>query len=167
MRLWKVVFNIWGYENWFFKNNAWETYNHVAYVCAQDTGSSNGTFINNIRLSKCGEQSKLTEIYSEDTLRFGSDVVDKAKNVTQKCVVVALRLWYPDGLEYDSRPTSSRLYRKKINKSLFIVLPRVYRKGALNNKSSLTHFDFQTANWPLLSAYKNWLSKTKAKSIRQ
>jgi len=78
----------------------------------QDTGSSNGTFINNIRLSKCGEQSKLTEIYSEDTLRFGSDVVDKAKNVTQKCVVVALRLWYPDGLEYDFRPTSSRLYRK-------------------------------------------------------
>ena len=118
----------------------------IANIWTQDTGSSNGTFINNIRLSKCGEQSKLTEIYSEDTLRFGSDVVDKAKNVTQKCVVVALRLWYPDGLEYDSRPTSSRLYRKKINKSLFIVLPRVYRKGALNNKSSLTHFDFQTAN---------------------
>ena len=25
----------------------------------QDTGSSNGTFVNNIRLSKCGEESKV------------------------------------------------------------------------------------------------------------
>ena len=35
-----------------------------------DTGSSNGTFVNNIRLSKCGEESKVTEIYSGDSLRY-------------------------------------------------------------------------------------------------
>ena len=42
-----------------------------------DTGSSNGTFVNNIRLSKSGEESKMTEIFSNDILRFGSDIVDK------------------------------------------------------------------------------------------
>ena len=42
-----------------------------------DTGSSNGSFVNNIRLSKSGEESKLTRIYTNDILRFGSDVVDK------------------------------------------------------------------------------------------
>ena len=43
--------------------------------------------------------------------RFGSDVVDKAKNVTQKCVVAKLTLFYPDGSEAESRPVTSRLYR--------------------------------------------------------
>ena len=42
-----------------------------------DTGSSNGSFVNNIRLSKAGEESKLTRIYTNDVLRFGSDVLDK------------------------------------------------------------------------------------------
>ena len=76
-----------------------------------DTGSSNGTFVNNIRLSKCGEESKVTELFTGDTLRFGSDVVDKAKSVTQKCVVAKLRLIYHDGTECDTRPVSSRLFR--------------------------------------------------------
>ena len=42
-----------------------------------DTGSSNGTFVNNIRLSKTGEESKMTEIFNGDIIRFGSDIVDK------------------------------------------------------------------------------------------
>ena len=42
-----------------------------------DTGSSNGTFVNNIRLSKTGEESKMTEIFNGDIVRFGSDIVDK------------------------------------------------------------------------------------------
>lgn len=44
-----------------------------------DTGSSNGTFVNNIRLSKTGEESKMTEIFTGDIIRFGSDIVDKVK----------------------------------------------------------------------------------------
>ena len=76
-----------------------------------DTGSSNGTFVNNIRLSKCGEESKVTEIFSGDSLRFGSDVVDKSKNVTQKCIVAKVQLFYPDGSEYEARPPTSRLFR--------------------------------------------------------
>ena len=76
-----------------------------------DTGSSNGTFVNNIRLSKCGEESKVTQVYTGDLLRFGSDVVDKAKNVTQKCIVAKLKLFQPEGEESECRPTSSRLFR--------------------------------------------------------
>ena len=76
-----------------------------------DTSSSNGSFVNNIRLSKCGEESKVTQVYTGDLIRFGSDVVDKAKNVTQKCIVAKLKLFYPDGEECEGRPTSSRLFR--------------------------------------------------------
>jgi len=76
-----------------------------------DTGSSNGSFVNNIRLSKCGEESKITQIYTGDLLRFGSDVVDKAKNVTQKCIVAKIKLYYPDGVDCESRPQQSRLFR--------------------------------------------------------
>lgn len=76
-----------------------------------DTGSSNGSFVNNIRLSKCGEESKVTQIYTGDLLRFGSDVVDKAKNVTQKCIVAKIKLYYPDGVECETRPPQSRLFR--------------------------------------------------------
>ena len=50
-----------------------------------DTGSSNGSFVNNIRLSKAGEESKLTRIYTNDVLRFGSDVLDK---VNLRCTYV-------------------------------------------------------------------------------
>ena len=57
-----------------------------------DTGSSNGTFVNNIRLSKTGEESKMTEIFNGDIIRFGSDIVDKVNstpitvNLSLKCL---------------------------------------------------------------------------------
>ena len=35
----------------------------------KDVGSSNGTFVNNFRLSKSGAESEDTQIYSEDVLR--------------------------------------------------------------------------------------------------
>ena len=53
-----------------------------------DTGSSNGTFVNNIRLCKAGQESDLTEVFTGDMLKFGADVLDKSRNVTQKCVMM-------------------------------------------------------------------------------
>ena len=54
----------------------------------------------------------MTEIFTGDSLRFGSDVVDKARNVTQKCVVARLTLLDPDtGAEAETRPRHSRLFR--------------------------------------------------------
>ena len=93
-----------------------------------DTGSSNGTFVNNIRLrfkltkirkfesyvsffSKSCKESEMTEIFTGDILRFGSDVVDKSRNVTQKCVIVKVTLHHANGEEQKQRPSTSRLYK--------------------------------------------------------
>jgi len=45
----------------------------------QDTKSSNGTFINNQRLSRASEESLAVEVNSCDIVQFGVDVVDNAK----------------------------------------------------------------------------------------
>ena len=64
-----------------------------------DTGSSNGTFVNNIRLSKTGEESKMTEIFNGDIIRFGSDIVDKV-NSTPITVNLSLKcLWKLSSLD--------------------------------------------------------------------
>ncbi len=69
-----------------------------------DTGSSNGTFVNNNRLSKSGEESPLMRLYDGDALRFGSDVLDKARNATQKCIVAKVGLVHADGTRESTRP---------------------------------------------------------------
>jgi len=76
-----------------------------------DTGSSNGTFVNNIRLSKAGQESELTEVFTGDMLKFGADVLDKSRNVTQKCVMMKIQLFLEDGTEQIRRPSTSRLFR--------------------------------------------------------
>ena len=48
----------------------------------QDTKSSNGTFVNNARLSKGSEESDPREICSGDILQFGVDVQENAKKLT-------------------------------------------------------------------------------------
>ena len=46
----------------------------------QDTKSSNGTFINNQRLSKGSEESAPHEIFSGDVVQFGVDVMENSRN---------------------------------------------------------------------------------------
>ena len=45
----------------------------------QDTKSSNGTFINNQRLSKGSEESQPRELFSGDVVQFGVDVLENAR----------------------------------------------------------------------------------------
>ena len=45
----------------------------------QDTKSSNGTFINNQRLSKGSEESPPRELFSGDIVQFGVDVLENAR----------------------------------------------------------------------------------------
>lgn len=45
----------------------------------QDTKSSNGTFVNNQRLSKGSEESDPHEIFSGDIIQFGVDVMENSK----------------------------------------------------------------------------------------
>ena len=46
----------------------------------QDTKSSNGTYVNNVRLSRGSEESDPCEIKSGDILQFGVEVVENSKN---------------------------------------------------------------------------------------
>jgi len=52
----------------------------------QDTKSSNGTFVNNQRLSKSSEESPPREVCSGDIVQFGVDVMELNKKC--KCVSV-------------------------------------------------------------------------------
>lgn len=45
----------------------------------KDTKSSNGTFVNNQRLSKGSEESPPKEVFSGDIIQFGVDIVENTK----------------------------------------------------------------------------------------
>nr|CAD7425824.1 unnamed protein product [Timema monikensis] len=64
-----------------------------------DTKSSNGTFVNNQRLSKGAEESPPREVCSGDIVQFGVDVMENARKVTHGCIVANLKLYLPDGKE--------------------------------------------------------------------
>lgn len=65
----------------------------------QDTKSSNGTFVNNNRLSKGTEESPPKEIFSGDVVKFGVDVVENSRNVTHNCIIAKIKLYHADGVE--------------------------------------------------------------------
>lgn len=65
----------------------------------QDTRSSNGTFVNNQRLSAAGLDSTPKEVCSGDIVQFGVDVIESTKRVTHGCIVATLKLYLPDGKE--------------------------------------------------------------------
>ncbi|XP_038067295.1 sarcolemmal membrane-associated protein-like isoform X2 [Patiria miniata] len=67
----------------------------------QDTKSSNGTFINNQRLSRGAEESPPHELNSADIIQFGVDVMENSRRgvVTHGCIVSQLTLFNPDGSE--------------------------------------------------------------------
>lgn len=71
----------------------------------QDTKSSNGTFVNNQRLSKGSEESPAREVCSGDILQFGVDVMENSRKVTHGCIIATLRLFLPDGKEAKASPS--------------------------------------------------------------
>ncbi|XP_033647310.1 sarcolemmal membrane-associated protein-like isoform X2 [Asterias rubens] len=79
----------------------------------QDTKSSNGTFINNQRLSRGAEESPAHELNSCDIIQFGVDVMENSRRgvVTHGCIVSQLTLYNPDGTEaIRSTPAPSLTY---------------------------------------------------------
>jgi len=71
----------------------------------QDTKSSNGTFVNNQRLSKGSEESPAREVCSGDILQFGVDVMENSRKVTHGCIIATLKLYLPDGKEAKASPS--------------------------------------------------------------
>uniref|UniRef100_A0A023F690 Sarcolemmal membrane-associated protein n=1 Tax=Triatoma infestans TaxID=30076 RepID=A0A023F690_TRIIF len=80
------------------RNHALIWYNNGKFYL-QDTKSSNGTFVNNHRLSKSGEESLPREVCSGDIVQFGVDVLENTRKVTHGCIVANLKLYLPDGKE--------------------------------------------------------------------
>ncbi|XP_041349940.1 sarcolemmal membrane-associated protein-like isoform X5 [Gigantopelta aegis] len=73
----------------------------------QDTKSSNGTFINNQRLCKGGEESPPKEVYSGDLIQFGVEVMEnnrRGEKITHGCIIANITLYHPDGREAKPAP---------------------------------------------------------------
>ncbi|KAJ8968643.1 hypothetical protein NQ314_002203 [Rhamnusium bicolor] len=68
----------------------------------QDTKSSNGTFVNNNRLSAETENHELS---SGDIVQFGVDVVENNRKVTHGCIIATIKLYLPDGKEAKASPS--------------------------------------------------------------
>uniref|UniRef100_A0A915P0M8 FHA domain-containing protein n=1 Tax=Meloidogyne floridensis TaxID=298350 RepID=A0A915P0M8_9BILA len=82
----------------------WGRMNDDVHFFIKDTRSSNGTFINNDRLSPSGEESEPRELFSGDILQLGVEIVDNAKKVASGCVTCIVRLTNERGEEYVDRP---------------------------------------------------------------
>ncbi|BFZ10545.1 hypothetical protein BsWGS_13581 [Bradybaena similaris] len=73
----------------------------------QDTKSSNGTFIDNQRLCKGGEESPAREIYSGSVIQFGVEVMEnnrRGEKITHGCIIATITLYHPDGREAKPAP---------------------------------------------------------------
>ncbi|KAG0431988.1 hypothetical protein HPB47_021302 [Ixodes persulcatus] len=57
----------------------------------QDTKSSNGTFVNNQRLSKGSEESPAQEVCSGDIVQFGVDVVENSRKGRPRSIIPVVR----------------------------------------------------------------------------
>ncbi|KAF2369038.1 Forkhead-associated (FHA) domain [Trinorchestia longiramus] len=85
--------------------------NHALLWCEdnkfylQDTKSSNGTFVNNQRLSKGSEESAPREVCSGDIVQFGVEVMENSRKVTHGCIIATLRLYLPNGEEAKASPS--------------------------------------------------------------
>jgi len=105
----------------------------------KDLGSSNGTFINNFRLSKAGTTSDETMIFTDDILKFGSEIETDDGQKT-KCVMARIKIYTKDGAESRVRPISDRLYRPKsdfianvtVKQVKFSSTPPILRNGGTN-----------------------------------
>lgn len=71
----------------------------------QDTGSSNGTFVNNERLGMVDAEP--TEVFSNDIVQFGVDVMENTRRETHGCIIATLKLYLPDGRERKSNVRKS------------------------------------------------------------
>jgi len=109
----------------------------------QDTKSSNGTFINNQRLSKGSEESQPRELYSGDVVQFGVDVLENARRVTHSCIIASVQLFHPDGSEaannhssplLNSPATGAMLQSQELYQLAQYLQEALHREQMLENK---------------------------------
>uniref|UniRef100_A0A8D8YRV3 Sarcolemmal membrane-associated protein n=2 Tax=Cacopsylla melanoneura TaxID=428564 RepID=A0A8D8YRV3_9HEMI len=114
-------------------------YNGKFYL--QDTKSSNGTFVNNQRLSKTNEESPPHELCSGDVVQFGVDVIETNRNtpVTHGCIIATIKLFLPDGKEAKASPSSmliSSMPLEELYQLNTFIQEALQRENILENKLS-------------------------------
>lgn len=134
----------------------------------QDTKSSNGTFVNNHRLSKSGEESKPQEVFSNDVVQFGVDVIENSKNISHGCITAVLKLYHADGTEAKSNPVVnfiSDVSTQDLYNIHAYIRDAMHREANLENKllnleRLLSNLIGETDNsWKALVAEDRLLSK--------
>ena len=75
-------------------------------IFLRDNGSKNGSFINNFRLSKLGRTSPEHQLFSQDIVRFGSEVRDRNDVVEEECIMARVRICPSGGEEFPEWPSS-------------------------------------------------------------
>lgn len=115
----------------------------------QDTKSSNGTFVNNNRLSS--SESEPHEVCSGDLVQFGVDVVENNHKVTHCCIVATLKLYLADGKEAKASPSITENSRHglipldELYKLNQIIQEACQREQCLENKlNALQHIVDET-----------------------
>ncbi|XP_015592287.1 sarcolemmal membrane-associated protein [Cephus cinctus] len=141
------------------RNHALLWYNAGKFYL-KDTKSSNGTFVNNQRLSLSGDESSDREVCSGDIVQFGVDVVENTKKVTHGCIVATLRLYLPDGKEAKASPSTSvagivgNISLEDLYKLNQCMREAHRREKALNNKLDYLQQLVQRARWATDQSWK-------------
>ncbi|KAF7994887.1 hypothetical protein HCN44_004359 [Aphidius gifuensis] len=124
----------------------------------QDTGSSNGTFVNNQRLSTTGSESKAKEVCSGDIVQFGVDVIESTKKVTHGCIIATLKLYLPDGKEAISNRSMYVTRQADVTLEDLYKLNQYVQEASRREKvlqSKLTHLQKLVDNMKV-SASQSW-----------
>ncbi|XP_073207567.1 sarcolemmal membrane-associated protein isoform X19 [Lepidochelys kempii] len=124
----------------------------------QDTKSSNGTFINSQRLSRGSEESPPCEILSGDLIQFGVDVTENTRKgkVTHGCIVSAIKLFLPDGME-------ARLRSDVIH----APLPSPVDKVAANTPSMYSQELFQLSQYLQEALHREQMLEQKLATLQR
>uniref|UniRef100_A0A0N5BXF7 FHA domain-containing protein n=1 Tax=Strongyloides papillosus TaxID=174720 RepID=A0A0N5BXF7_STREA len=59
----------------------------------KDTKSSNGTYVNNERLSRTGEESAPKALYSGDIIQLGVEIIDSSNKISSGCIIAMLQFF--------------------------------------------------------------------------
>jgi len=103
----------------------------------KDVGSRNGTFINSFRLSKQMAESDDICLYSQDIIRFGNQVKDNSKCITERCILARINVYFPIENKLCSRPEEDRFY----NPTLGNIDTKKVRKHKTKNDISANDED--------------------------
>lgn len=116
--------------------------NGIFYL--QDTKSSNGTFINDQRLCKGGEESSPRETYSGDVIQFGVNVMEnnrRGEKITHGCIIATITLYHPDGREakpvlYNTPTPGITIQSQELYKLAQYLQEALHREKMLEQKLS-------------------------------